>query len=83
MLPLPLRAVMCLASEYALGPYSMESASLVRITQEATRIEQACMKRETHPQILAAHRAALKDLADTLRLVERSTRLSDRVRITG
>lgn len=61
----------------------MESASLVRITQEAARIEQEFLTSETHPQILAAHRAALKDFDDTLRLIQRSTRLSDKVVVTG
>lgn len=61
----------------------MESASLVRIAQEAARIEREFLTKESHPQVLAAHRAALKDLANTLRLIQHSTRLSDKATITG
>lgn len=59
----------------------MDTSELRAITLEALDQETANLIKESHPQIVAAHRAAIKDLRDRLDDIEHSTRLSDKVAI--
>lgn len=56
----------------------MDSSQLRAITLAAIDVETAGLVIETHPQIQAAHRAAIKDLKDRLHAIENSTRLADK-----
>ena len=57
----------------------MDTSELRAITLEALDQETANLIKETHPQVVAAHRAAIKDLRDRLDDIEHSNRLSDKV----
>lgn len=56
----------------------MDSSELRAITLEALDLETASLVQASHPQIVAAHRAAIKDLKDRLADIDHSTRLSDK-----
>jgi hypothetical protein len=56
----------------------MDSSELRAITLEAIDVETPGLIQASHPQIVVARRAAIKDLKDRLDDIEHSTRLSDK-----